>query len=310
MATREATNASLLTSALKAIMRLPLTGRIGRRARLLLAAVGLLAAGAAALYAPLLVLPALALVALSILWERVAIESDLRALTAAVLANTPETKLEVTDGAWGELCHALNRLHQQRRAQQQLAPMLPTLPANRAARLADNGLPPDGLLCEVAVLAIGGVGAPGDPVGQLRERAYAALHQAQLHDGLLMRVGDHLLLILGAMGQQSLTTTLRAAQQAASAIIATTAAEEGDGRLRLTLAAGAARALILPGLGYSVLGPPVDQAIALQNLASATQLLCNEDAYLGLRRLAAVPPQPPAPRLLTPDQRPVYAVSL
>jgi hypothetical protein len=298
-------------------MRLPLTGRTGRRARLILALAALLAA-AAALSTPPLALLALAAAALTLLWDRLALERDLRDLTAAIVADDPEAKLEVTDGAWGELCHALNRLRQQRRAQQQIAPMLPALPAGRAARLADSGLPPEGLLCEVAVLAIGRPGGAGDPLAQLRESAFAALNQAQLHDALIARSGDRLLLIFGAMGQQSLAATLRAAQQAARAIAGGWGAEAAAARPRLALAAGAARAVILPGLGYSVLGPPLEQALALQRLASPAQLLCNEEAYLGLRRLGAVPPQPPAPRIPTPGDhepgaqpsRPAYAISL
>jgi class 3 adenylate cyclase len=286
-------------------MRLPL---IGRRARLALALAALLAAAATALIATPLSLLAIATAAIILLLDRAALDRDLRALTAAILTDDSTSKLEVTDGAWGALCHALNRLRQQRRAQQQVAPLLPALPMACAARLADGGLPPDGLFCEVAVLAVGRAGA-GDPIGQLRNYASAALLQAQLHEALLVRAGDRLLLIFGAMGQQSLAATLRAAQQAAAALAEALADEEGDGRPRLTLAAGPARAVALPGLGYSVFGHPVDQALALQPLARPSQLLCNEEAYLGLRRLGVLPPQPPAPRLPTPDQRPAYAVS-
>jgi len=58
-----------------------------------------------------------------------------------------------------------------------------------------------------------------------------------------------------------------------------------------------------------VLGPPVDQALSLQSLAT-NQLLCNEEAYLGLRRLGRVPPQPPSPQFAAPNARPAYPVTL
>ena len=56
--------------------------------------------------------------------------------------------------------------------------------------------------------------------------------------------------------------------------------------------AGLTRPMVAAGmlalLGLAVLGGPVDQALSLP-LSPPGQLLCNEDAYLGLRRLG-VPP--------------------
>ena len=280
----------------------------GRRARLLMLAAALLAT-AAALWAPPLALLTLFVAVAIAIWDRAALERDLRRLAAAVVAETPELKLEVGDGAWGELCHNLNRLRQQRRAQQQLAALLPALPLARAARLADAGLPPEGLACEVVVLALAQPSAPGDPIAQLRAVAGAALHQAQLHDALLARAGDRVLLIFGALAPTSPAASLHAAEQAARALAQSWAAESASSRPRLALAAGSARTLNLPGLGLTVLGPPVDQALSLQSLAT-NQLLCNEEAYLGLRRLGRVPPQPPAPQLAAPNARPAYAVTL
>jgi hypothetical protein len=46
-------------------------------------------------------------------------------------------------------------------------------------------------------------------------------------------------------------------------------------------------AIALPGLGYSVIGPPVEQALRLQQIAAHARrsgLLCSEDAYFALCR--------------------------
>lgn len=289
-------------------MRLPLVGRLGRRARLSILVAALAAAAAVALWAPSLVVIPVAAAAAVALWDRAALDQELRTLAAAVAAGGPAAKLEVTDGAWGELCHALNRLHQQRRAQRQVDALLPALPVARAARLADAGIPDDGLLCEVAVLAVAGPGGLQGPAAQLRETAAAALGEARRHEALLARSGERLLLIFGALEGQSPAANLRAAMEAAGALHAALAGP--DGAPRIALAAGTARAVVLPGLGLSVIGGPVEQAVGLQGLARPAQLLCNEDAYLGLRRIGVVPPQPLAPRLLTPEERPAYSIGL
>lgn len=290
-------------------MRLPFSQGTGRRLRLVALSLALLAAAVAALLAPPLVLPALATVALLLLLDRIALARDLRALAAALASTGPDVKLEVTEGAWGELAHALNRLRQQRRTQEQIRNLLPVLPAAPAARLADGGHPAEGVTYEVAALAMSLAGGPAAPAARLRELGAAALPLAERHDALLVRAGERLVLVFGAMGSQSPATTLRAAEQSAR-ILAGHWPVKAEGRLRLTLAYGRAHAIVLPGLGYTVLGPPLDQALLLQSLTTPGRLLCNEDAYLGLRRLGLVPPQSPVPRLPAPDERPVYAIGL
>lgn len=305
---------------------LRITGRAGRRVRVALALFAMLAAALAALVAPALALLALLVAGALIVWERAALAADLRVLAAAVAAATQpgplpapsdDLKLEVADGAWGELCHALNRLLQQRRAEQQLRQLLPTLPAAGAARLAELRPPPEGLPCEVVVLALAHPAALGDPVAVMRDTAYTALHQAQLHDALLARWGEGVVLIFGALGPQGGAQALRGAYQAARAISAAWAVALPAQRPRLTMAAGQGRAVILPGLGLTVVGSPVEQAIALQRHTPGAPLICNEDAYLGLRRLGAIPPSetlaqgPHTPRTQAGEGRPAaFAVPL
>ena len=288
----------------------PSAGRIRHRARLALALLALLAAAIAAFLSPPLVLPALIIVASLLLWDRAALSAELRGLAAMVAAAEPDAKLEVAEGAWGELCHALNRLLQQRRTEIQLRHMLPALPLAGAIRLADASLPPEGLPCTVVILAMSAPAGASDPLAHLREAAYAALHQAQLHDALLTRWGEGMLLIFGALGTQNPTGALRGAYQSARALASTWAGAPPALRPRLTLTGGPGRAVILPGLGLTVVGTPVEQALALQSLATGTQLVCNEDAYLGLRRLGVVPAHPAARLPGAPGRSPAFTLPL
>ncbi|NTU80775.1 MAG: hypothetical protein HGA45_15590, partial [Chloroflexales bacterium] len=246
-----------------------------------------------------LALPAILIAGALMLWEQAALAADLRGLAATVAAavseadakRLPDAKLEVADGAWGELCHALNRLLQQRRAEQRLRHMLPALPVAGAARLADMSLPQDGLPCDVAVLALAG---RGDSVAHLRDTAYTALYQAQLYDALLARWGEGVVLIFGVLGQQDGPAALRGAHHAAQAFASAWSASPPGQRPRLILASGQGRVVVLPGLGLTVVGAPIEQALALQSLAGDEVLVCNEDAYLGLRRLGFAPARPAA----------------
>lgn len=308
-------------------MSLRFSGRTGRRVRVALTLIALLAAALAALASSPLALPAILLAVAALLWERAALAADLRALAATVAAVSDadaqrlhdEAKLEVAEGAWGELCHALNRLSQQRRAELRLRHLLPALPPAGAARLAELRPPPEGLPCQVAVLALAPPAGPGDPVAALRDAAYVALHQAQLHDALLARWGEGIVLIFGALGPAGGggPSALRAAHEAARAIAAAWRDAAPAQRPHLSLAGGRAHLVVLPGLGLTVVGPPVEQAAALQALAPGAPLVCNEDAYLGLRRLGLIPPLEaanagrPAARLPAADGRPAaFALTL
>ncbi len=272
-------------------MRLPAPGQASRRLRPLLALLAMAVAALAVPFVPWLALGALALAAGLIIWDQIALQRDLRGLAAAISSDDAEHKLEVSDGPWGELSYALNRLRQQQRAESRLRELLPELPARA---MVEWQLPSEGLPCDVAVLALT-TPPGGTPVARLRAAASVAAAAARNYDALISRSGEQLVVIFGATGQQSPISTLRDAQQAARAIYRHWSASPANGRPRLALASGQAHAVVLPGLGLSVVGQPVEQALALLAFATETQLLCNEDAYLGLRRIGIAPAQPRAP---------------
>ncbi|MCS6880217.1 MAG: hypothetical protein RMK84_06360 [Oscillochloridaceae bacterium] len=283
------------------------TPQAGRRLRSILAIAALMATATAILFVPRLALLPLLFTALVVVWDRLAIERDLRRLAASVADVQTEAKLEITGGAWGELCHAVNRLRQQRRATRQLQRLLPELPP--VEDLLEADLPPEGLPCDIAALAIA---LPEGPphIARLREAAALAADGARRHEGLLMRFGQHLVVVFGVTGRQGPATLLRNAHQTARAMHSRWNLD-ATRRPRLALVAGQARLAILPGLGLSVIGPPVEQALALLNHADEDLLLCNEEAYLGLRRLGLAPIQFASQRPITGAGHPdAYAIPL
>ena len=265
-------------------MCLPTTSQ-ARRLRPILAIGALIAAAVAMLFAPGFALVPLLVTALVIIWDRWVLERDLRRLAASVANTATGAKLEVTDDAWGELCHAINRLRQQRRAEQQRQRLLPELPA--VEELLEADLPPEGRPCDVAALAI----APPEGSAQtmrLREAAALAAASMREYDALLTRPGKHLVMIFGVTGRQGPAAILRNARQAARTMHAHWTLDAAR-RPRLALSSGQVRVMSLPGLGLTVIGPPIDQALALLDLADEDLLLCNEETYLTLRRLGQVP---------------------
>ncbi|MGQ9926354.1 MAG: hypothetical protein ACUVS4_05730 [Chloroflexaceae bacterium] len=278
-----------------------------RRLRLILVIGALIAAAIAMLFAPGLALVLLLVTALLIIWDRRVLERDLRRLAAGVASTATEAKLEVTDDAWGELCHAVNRLRQQRRAEQQRQRLLPELPA--VEELLEADLPPEGLPCDVAALAI----APPEGWAQtMRLHEVAALAAASMreYDALLTRPGKHLVMIFGLTGRQGPAAMLRNALQTARAMHARWP-RDATRRPRLALSSGQVRVIALPGLGLTVIGPPVDQALVLLDLADEDLLLCNEETYLTLRHLGQVPAPHASQRRVTGEGYPdAYAIPL
>jgi hypothetical protein len=251
---------------------------------------------------PGLALPALVLALAGLTYERLRTDRAIERLTRQLADDGAAAKIEVNEGRWSKLHYALNRLLQQRRAQQHLQALLPTWPPGAADLLAAQ-IPPEGLPRQVVALA---VGLPALPVEVLQRLAAIAASQADEQTALIDWSGDALLLVFGAFSEQSRVDLLRAALRTARQIRAA-APKVG---LSMALSAGLARALVLPGLGYIVLGEPVAQALNLCDSAAVhgqSALFCTEELYLALRHIGG----PSAlPANLRSDSQPVYAIAL
>ena len=206
-------------------------------------------------------------------------------------------KVEVHDGAWGELARAINMLLHERLVGQRMRDALPApLPLEAVQSLLGGELATDGRARRVAVLLISApVRAPAWEQGVRRAGmtawqalANAAQDGAQQYGALLQPCGDAVMLVFGAFDERPLAAALRDAQAAAAQIEqGWRAGFPGGAPLALALAGGYALAAALPGLGFCVVGTPVEQAVGLQQLALRSRrfgLMCSEEAYQALRR--------------------------
>jgi hypothetical protein len=264
---------------------------------------------AAALFAALAVAAALliwagqlaaaVLLALILLLVRAIERRDQRAQALARLISNdqPSEKIEVPHGAWGELTRAVNGLLQERRVAERLRQALPApLPLAAVHSLLGGDLLTAGESRAVAVLLVSAptrapAGEHGIRHGSLlawQALARVAQEAAQRYDALLQPCGDAVMLVFGAFEEQPAYRSLRDALEAAALLQrGWLAHSEGGASLSLALASGYALAVALPGLGFCVVGTPVEQAVSLQQLAAHARrsgLMCSEEAYQSLRR--------------------------
>ena len=225
---------------------------------------------------------------------------DRRALALAQRLSRDQTpeKIEVLPGAWGELARAVNGVQQQRRLEQRLQVAAPApLPDDAVQAILDGEQPgqTDPRVVTVLLVSCGDAhrAAPRHRKGLLdawQALARAAQEQARVHGALLQPCGDALLLAFGAFTERPADASAQAALQTAESLRQTWERRQQLGApLALSMASGTALVAMLPGLGYCVLGAPVDQVLTLGRLALGTpafRLLCDESAYFALRRNA------------------------
>jgi class 3 adenylate cyclase len=220
-----------------------------------------------------------------------------QALARLIAADQQSEKIEVPHGAWGELTRAVNGLLQERRVAERLRQALPApLPLAAVHSLLGGELLTGGQSRSVAVLLVSAPArAPAWEHGVRRgglvawqALAQAAQEAAQHYGALLQPCGDAVMLVFGAFEEQPAYESLRDALEAAALLQrGWLAYSETGAALSLALASGYALAVALPGLGFCVVGAPVEQAVSLQQLAVHARrfgLMCSEEAYQSLRR--------------------------
>ena len=242
-----------------------------------------------ALYLPqtlILLLPALLL----LLLERMQTHAAMDALAKQIVAGELSSKVGVRTGAWGALCHAVNGLLQQQRLEQRIRSLSPDLPQPVLNHLLQASLDDHATTYKATVLSISSNGSGGVPLDWWQEIATVAQTEAERHNGLIQGSGGNMVLVFGAFEHHGRAPGLRAALQTAEALWDTCEENAGatQGRLSLAIASGTVYAGVLPGLGYSALGVPVEQAFRLQHIAALHPqftLLCDEETYVALRYL-------------------------
>src|SRR3954468_9295474 len=223
---------------------------------------------------------------------------DRRALALAVRIADERRfdKLEVPHGPWGDLARAVNGLLQERRVERRRrAALPPPLPLEAVQSLLGGDLAAGGQSRPVVVLLVGApVRAPAWEHGVRRgglaawqALALTAQQAAQQHGALLQPCGDAVMLVFGAFEDRPAHESLRRALAAAALLQRSWRDSDEIGSLALGLATGHALAAALPGMGFCVVGAPVEQAVGLQQLAARARrsgLLCSEEAYHAFRR--------------------------
>jgi hypothetical protein len=288
----------------------PLAGR--RRVALLVAAIVI----ATALLLWLGQVAGAALLPLAGLLLRALLQRDqrVRALAQQIAAGRLDKKIEVRGGAWGELGRSVNGLMQAQRVQERLRAVLPVpLPVEALDALLGGQLSTAGEPRMAAVLLVSCAARPTHERDQRAALiAWRALAQdtyglAQRHNALLQPCGGATLLAFGAFVDQPIGESLRAALAAAEALQRNWRGGDTSAiaPLVLTLAIGPALAVVLPGLGYCVLGEPVEEAVQLQQLAHQMGqhgLISGERVYYARRQADGAGWQPTDLRIPTPNR--------
>ncbi len=243
-------------------------------------------------------------------------QRDRRARTLArqITAGRLDEKIEVRNGAWGDLSRAVNGLMQEQRVQVRLRAMLPTpLPTEALQALLGGQLSSVGGPRMAAVLLVSCAShATRERDQHAALTAWQALAQAthdlaQRRGALLQPCGGAILLAFGTFADQPIGEPLQAALATAEAL--QRGWRDSDAStilpLVLSLAIGQAHTALLPGLGYCVLGAPVEEAIQLQQLAHQMGqhgLISGEGVYYARRQADGPVWQPTALRISAPNR--------
>lgn len=294
-----------------------------RHLRLIILALALLSGTITLIALGQLVAAGLALLVGALLVEIERRNARTIALARRIIAGQAMEKIEVSQGEWGELCRAINRLVQEQRLNERLRSATPiALPDDGVRALIDGKLPSSGEARTVAILLVGCRGGARRLEPRSRRATLVAwqslantAHTLALHHGALLQpCGDSIMLVFGAFTERPAEVTLRAALDAAQAL-RDTWREGGPGgqNLAISITSGPAVVATLPGIGCYILGAPVEQALQIERLALASsyyQVLCGESAYYTLRRAENLTWRPTEFRIQTNDGGPQVVYGL
>lgn len=259
-----------------------------------------------------LLVPLVVALAVEVVWR----DARARVLAQQIVAGQPSEKLEVPHGAWGELSRAINGMVQQRRVQQRLQSVAPAgLPDAALQAILDGELYGAHEPRVVSVLLISAARSQADGCAQRtavqawQKLASTAQEHAQQHGALLQPYGDALMLVFGAFSEQSANVTARAALNVGTALQCAWRAHTmgREAPLAFSIATGSAWVTVLPKLGCSVIGAPVQQASHLLQLSHQAHYdgpLCNEEVYYALRSRSRANWQPTPLRLPVQNRSP------
>lgn len=219
-------------------------------------------------------------------WERIYLERAMHQFASRVLAGDIDAKFEVKSGAWGRICHAVNGLLQRQRLSTRALQMLPALPSKLYTR-SDLQLPSEGSERPMTILVIGYTASARTGGGKADLTALHALaatvhEQVEQQGVLLQQLGNMILIAFGTFEERPLSSSLQQALQTAQAVDRAWKNVAPQRPLTMSLACGNVLAATLPGIGYTLIGAPIEQAQRLQTRAAEDlecTCICSEDAY-------------------------------
>jgi hypothetical protein len=248
-----------------------------------------------------------------LLWDRLRTWEWLRRIAGRIEHRQPLEKLEVAQGTWGELCRAINTLMQEQHTLLHRASLQPSsLPPAALAYLRDESIPEEGWQREVAVLVLGPHANDLENQQRWRLLAQLAFAESQRHQALLLPCATGVQLVFGAFREQPRQESLQRALGVARAIAENYRYATQAG-LAAGLASGRAFATLTHGLGFSVIGAPVERALALQQLGHSPDeatLRCDERDYLRIYQGHAAERGLLLPLRRHPPAQGVYTVQL
>jgi class 3 adenylate cyclase len=237
-----------------------------------------------------------------------------RTIAQQITTGNLNRKFEVNSGALGELSRAVNHLVQEQRVQMRRQSLQPTsLPSDVLQALMVGQLPSNGTTRMTAVLL---VSYPTKTTNEREQQATLLAWQdlaheahacAERHGALLQPCGGAILLAFGAFSDQPVGKPLREALAAAEELQRYWRAN-GRGSITplvLSLAIGQTLTVLLPGLGYCVLGAPVQEALQLQQVAQSKGqygLISGEGVYYARRQTDGAVWQPTPLRISAPNR--------
>jgi hypothetical protein len=254
---------------------------------------------------PWLTIPALVITLFGLAYEWLRTEHTINVLARKLTEDVETTKIEVREGRWASLQYALNRMLQQRRTQQHVQALLPNIPTG-AADISAAQIPPEGLPRYLVVLALS---LQTTNMTVWHELSRLIARKAEEHTAFIDWNSSVILMAFGAFADQERTELIRTALHVARQIHHNVAFP----MLTMAMAAGESRITVLPGLGYTLMGSPLEQVTTLcahgTMVRNRQLLLCNEELYLMLRHLGSLP-APPTTLKLENTIPTVYAVTL
>lgn len=233
----------------------------------------------------MLTIAALSSCVLVLLWDRYRLARAMYSLSRRLHHNPFDAKLEVGAGAWGEVCHAVNRLLQQWRTDQHLQRLQPVQPALRQLNPLILNLPNDDQNATIAVLAIGPLPIANE-LDEMRTRIHLIAEPSERQQALIQWHDRYTLLVFGVLA--STAEPLRSAITAATAMI-THAEAAGLPTPPLALSSGQGKVAVLPLLGLHATGEPLAHAVSLLQQTPLGTLTCAEETYYYLRSAGLLP---------------------